>query len=71
MTVRNLITYLLEFNLDADVKLLNNHLPAEISVSWVNGEGGDCDEEWTPEVVRKRKLEATTVYLDPVANSEK
>lgn len=70
MTVRNLITYLLEFNLDADIKLLDNHLPADFTVSWVNGNGGDSDEPWTPEVARRRKLEAKTVYLGPEGSSE-
>ena len=70
MTVRNLITYLLEFNLDADIKLLDNYLPADFTVSWVNGNGGDSDEPWTPKVVRRRKLEATTVYLCPEGSSE-
>lgn len=70
MTVRNLITYLLEFNLDADIKLLDNSLATDFSVSWVNGKGDDNDEPWTPEVIRKRKLEATTVFLGPEGYEE-
>lgn len=70
MTVRDLITYLLEFNLDADVKLLDNYLPADFNVSWVNDNGGDSDEPWTPEIVRKRKLEAKTIFFAPEGSEE-
>jgi len=70
MTVRNLITYLLEFNLDADVKLLDNYLATDFNVSWINDGEEDSDEPWTPEVVRKRKFEAKTIFFAPEGSEE-
>lgn len=67
--VRDLIKYLMDFNMDAEVTLNITGVPEKFDISW-SGNDGDYDGQWDSDAVLKSKRLATEVHFN-VINSEK
>jgi hypothetical protein len=67
--VRDLIKYLMDFNMDAEVTLNITGVPEKFDISW-SGNDGDYAGQWDSDVVLKSKRLATEVHFN-VVNSEK
>ncbi len=61
-TVRNLITYLLDFNMDAEVLVNTDGIPVPFDISWFGG--GDCSD-------KKESMKKTTeIHFNINKNSD-
>ena len=68
-TVRDLIKYLMDFNMDAEVTLNVTGVPENFDVSWC-GQDDDYDGKWDSDTITKSKKLATEVHFN-IINSEK
>ena len=63
MTIREIIQRLLEFDLDAEVKILKNNLPVDVSVCWCSNDDSDCS-------IEDSKRKADMVIIDAFSNHD-
>ena len=68
-TVRDLIKYLMDFNMDAEVTLNVTGVPENFDISWC-GNDGDYAGKWDSNTVLKSKWLATEIHFNTI-NSEK
>ena len=68
-TVRDLIKYLMDFNMDAEVTVNATGVPENFDISW-SGNGGDYAGEWNEAAVLKSKMRATEVHLNIIGEEK-
>jgi hypothetical protein len=62
-TVRELIKYLMDFNMDAEVTVNATGIPQNLDISW-SGDDGDCAGKWDASAILKSKMRATEVHFN-------
>lgn len=68
-TVRDLIKYLMDFNMDAEVTVNAIGVPENFDVSW-SGNGADYAGEWNETAVLKSKMRATEVHFNTIGEEK-
>lgn len=63
--VRDLIKYLMDFNMDAEVTLNITGVPEKFNISW-SGNDGNYAGQWDNDVVLKSKRLATEVHFNGI-----
>lgn len=61
-TVRELIKYLMDFNMDAEVTVNATGIPRNLDISW--SDDGDCAGKWDASAILKSKMRATEVHFN-------
>lgn len=67
--VKDLITYLLDFNMDAEVTVNATGVPENFDISW-SGNDGDYAGEWNETAVLKSKMRATEVHFNTIGEEK-
>lgn len=68
-TVRDLIKFLMDFNMDAEVTINATGVPENFDISW-SGNDGDYAGEWNESAVLKSKMRATEVHFNLINSEE-
>ena len=69
-TVRDLIKYLMDFNMDAEVTVNATGVPENFDISWSGNGGDDYAGEWNETAVLKSKMRATEVHFNTIGEEK-